>query len=50
VLTVVGRGPDLAAARSVAERGADLVTWPGLQRRRDVGAVVAATTLAGAGR
>ena len=50
VLTVVGRGPDLAAARSVAERAADLVTWPGLQRRRDVGAVVAATTLAGAGR
>jgi phosphoribosylamine--glycine ligase len=37
VLAVVGRGPDVAVARSVAERAADLVTWPGMQRRRDIG-------------
>lgn len=37
VLTVVGRGPDLAAARDVAERAADAISWDGLQRRRDIG-------------
>jgi phosphoribosylamine--glycine ligase len=36
VLTVVGRGPDLAAARDAAERGADAVTFAGLQRRHDI--------------
>ena len=38
VLTVVGRGVDLAAAREVAERAADAVTWTGVQRRHDIGA------------
>jgi len=37
VLTVVGRGADLAEAREAAERAADAVTWPGAQRRRDIG-------------
>ena len=36
VLTVVGRGPDLAAARAAAERGADAIRWEGMQRRRDI--------------
>jgi phosphoribosylamine---glycine ligase len=36
VLTVVGRGADLAAARDAAERGAEAISWPGLQRRRDI--------------
>ncbi|MCJ7709454.1 MAG: phosphoribosylamine--glycine ligase, partial [Chloroflexi bacterium] len=36
VLTVVGRGPDLAAARVAAEAAADAITWDGLQRRRDI--------------
>jgi phosphoribosylamine--glycine ligase len=40
VLAVVGRGLDLAAARAAAERAADAVTWNGLQRRRDVAAVL----------
>ena len=38
ILTVVGRGADLAAARSVAERAADAIAFPGLQRRHDIGA------------
>jgi phosphoribosylamine---glycine ligase len=38
VLTVVGRGPDLAAARAVAERAADAIAWDGLQRRHDIAA------------
>jgi phosphoribosylamine--glycine ligase len=38
VLTVVGRGRDLAAARDAAERAADAVAWPGMQRRHDIGA------------
>jgi phosphoribosylamine--glycine ligase len=36
VLTVVGRGPSLAAAREAAERGADAIAWEGMQRRRDI--------------
>ncbi len=36
VLTVVGRGANLAAARDAAERGADAVTFAGLQRRHDI--------------
>jgi len=36
VLIVVGRGPDLASARERAERAADAIHWPGLQRRRDI--------------
>jgi phosphoribosylamine--glycine ligase len=38
VLTVVGRGPDLAAAREVAESAADAISWLGLQRRHDIAA------------
>ena len=38
VLTVVGRGRDLAAAREAAERAADAITWDGLQRRHDIAA------------
>jgi phosphoribosylamine---glycine ligase len=37
VLSVVGRGRDLEAARAVAERAADRIAWPGLQRRHDIG-------------
>jgi phosphoribosylamine---glycine ligase len=38
VLTVVGRGADVAAARAAAERAADMISWPGMQRRHDIGA------------
>ncbi|HEY6056683.1 MAG TPA: phosphoribosylglycinamide synthetase C domain-containing protein, partial [Candidatus Limnocylindrales bacterium] len=37
ILTVVARGSDLAAARAAAERAAERITWPGLQRRHDIG-------------
>ena len=49
VLTVVGRGADLPAAREAAERAADLITWDGMQRRHDIAAVLppAAGVLAG---
>jgi len=40
VLTVVGRGPDLLAARDAAEHAADRISWAGLQRRRDIAADV----------
>lgn len=36
VLTVVGRGQDLAAARAAANAAADHVVAPGLQRRHDI--------------
>ncbi|HEY6569350.1 MAG TPA: phosphoribosylamine--glycine ligase [Candidatus Limnocylindrales bacterium] len=36
VLTVVGRGPDLTAARDAAERAANTIDWDGLQRRHDI--------------
>jgi phosphoribosylamine---glycine ligase len=38
VLSVVGRGPDLAAARSAAASAAELIHAPGIQHRRDIGA------------
>ena len=38
VLTVVGRGRDLAAARDVAEGAATAIEWPGMQRRHDIAA------------
>ena len=41
-LTVVGLGSDLAGARAVAERAADLVRFDGMRRRRDIAAVVPA--------
>ena len=40
VLTVVGRGPDLGAARAVAEAAAGRIGWLGLQRRTDIGAAL----------
>ena len=46
LVAVVGRGPDLAGARSVAEAAAERVHAPGLQRRHDIGleAVAAGAT------
>ena len=37
ILTVVGRGPDIATARAEAEAAADLVAFHGVQRRHDIG-------------
>jgi phosphoribosylamine---glycine ligase len=42
ILAVVGRGPDLDAARAIAERDADRIEWPGMQRRHDIGLAPAA--------
>jgi phosphoribosylamine---glycine ligase len=50
VVTVVGRGPDLGAARDHAERAAGAITWDGLQRRHDIGADAPQAALAGAAR
>ena len=36
VLTVVGRGHDLAAARRSAEDAANRISWRGMQRRHDI--------------
>ena len=38
MLTVVGRGRDLTAAREAAELAAEAITWDGLQRRHDIAA------------
>ena len=38
ILTVVGRGPDLATARAQAEAAAGAIAFDGLQRRHDIGA------------
>jgi phosphoribosylamine--glycine ligase len=40
VLTVVGRGPDLAGARDAAEDAASLISWDGMQRRHDIAATL----------
>ncbi|HEX5013989.1 MAG TPA: phosphoribosylamine--glycine ligase [Candidatus Limnocylindrales bacterium] len=37
VLTVVARGDDITAASLAAERAADAISWPGMQRRHDIG-------------
>ena len=51
VLTVVGRGPDLARARESAEEAADRISWDGLQRRHDIAATLPPSPAAiGAGR
>ena len=56
VLTVVGQGSNLEAARRAAERGADVISWAGMQRRHDIGTssrgadVAEQATPAGAGR
>jgi phosphoribosylamine--glycine ligase len=42
VLTVVARGEDIAAASLAAQRAADAISWPGMQRRRDIGWAVGA--------
>lgn len=47
VLTVVGRGPDLAAARQAALAAADRIDWPGSQRRTDIGREPAIATAGG---
>ncbi|MFL5674298.1 MAG: phosphoribosylamine--glycine ligase [Chloroflexota bacterium] len=39
ILTVVGRGRDPESARALAERAADAIDFPGLQRRHDIGRV-----------
>jgi phosphoribosylamine--glycine ligase len=51
VLAVVGRGPDLEAARARAERTADTIGFDGIQRRHDIGQEAAvATAASGASR
>jgi phosphoribosylamine--glycine ligase len=40
VLTVVGRGADLAGARELAEHAANRISWDGLQRRHDIAAAL----------
>jgi phosphoribosylamine--glycine ligase len=37
ILTVVGRGTDVAAARRSAESATEFISFDGLQRRRDIG-------------
>jgi phosphoribosylamine---glycine ligase len=52
VLTVIGRGQDLAGARDAAEAAADRISWEGMQRRHDIAASLppAPTTAVGAVR
>ena len=40
VLAVTGRGPDVTAARLIAERAADAITWDGMIRRHDIAATL----------
>jgi phosphoribosylamine--glycine ligase len=49
ILAVVGRGPDVAAARAEAEVAADAISFPGARRRHDIGIAAgdAATTAGG---
>jgi len=42
VLTVVGRGADIAAAADAAYAAAEHITWPGRVMRRDIGRALAA--------
>ena len=48
VLTVVGLGASLTAAREHAERAAELVRWDGMQRRHDIAARLPAAIHEGA--
>ena len=52
VLTVVGRGADLRAARDQAEGATERISFDGLQRRHDIGlqALLAGSPLVGAAR
>jgi phosphoribosylamine--glycine ligase len=43
VLNVVGRGPDLVAARRCAASGVAALSWPGMHHRTDIGLVEAVT-------
>ncbi len=47
VLTVVGRGTDLDAAVAAADRAAGEITWPGMQRRHDIGRTAQAALAGG---
>jgi phosphoribosylamine--glycine ligase len=49
VLTVVGRGSDLAAARRAALRVAEMIRWPGVQYRTDIAAEFEAADRGGDG-
>jgi phosphoribosylamine--glycine ligase len=42
VLAVVGVGATLRSARAAAEKAADCITWPGMQRRHDIAAMLPA--------
>jgi phosphoribosylamine--glycine ligase len=42
VLNVIGRGPDLAAARSIAYESLSHLAWPGLHHRTDIAREVSA--------
>lgn len=42
VLAAVGLGATLQSARANAEKAADCITWPGMQRRHDIAAVLPA--------
>ena len=50
VLTVVGRGPDIQSARIAAEQAADAISWPGMQRRHDIGADLVEPAAVGSAR
>jgi phosphoribosylamine---glycine ligase len=47
ILTVVGRGTDLAGAKAIAEGAADIISWPGMQRRHDIAVAFAPVGAAG---
>ena len=49
VLTVTGRGADVAAARAAANAAADEISWPGLHRREDIALAASAGEPVGAG-
>jgi len=50
VLTVVGRGPGIEAARTAAEMAADAISWHGMQRRHDIGADLGEPAAVGSAR
>jgi phosphoribosylamine--glycine ligase len=50
ILAVVGRGPDVAAARAAAEAAADTITFRGARRRHDIGIAAGPAVAADTGR
>ena len=40
VLNVCGRAPTLSAAREIAYKAVDAISWPGMQHRTDIGASI----------